>query len=70
LLTSHCLAVTETILQFLKPLNLGEFTDVFYQNGWTVPELYADMTLEDLTEMGFKKGHLNTWRKRVNPDIG
>ncbi len=57
------------ISQYLQQFNLNEFAEVLYKNGWTVIDIYKDLTLNDLIEMGFKKGHINTWKKLVNSNL-
>lgn len=54
--------------QMLAKYKLGKFWQVLEDEGWDDPEQWADLTDDDLTEMGFKKGNINKFRKMLNKE--
>jgi len=54
--------------QMLTKYKLGKFWAKLEEEGWDDPEEWADLTDDDLTEMGFKKGNINRFRKMLNKE--
>lgn len=50
-------------LQFLAAIGLEKFAKAFEDEGWTDPAEFKSITLDNLATMGFKSGHINTWKK-------
>jgi len=61
-------AATKSPEELLTAYGLKKYWAKFEEDGWDDPETWKDITDEDLTEMGFKKGHMAKFKKLLNKE--
>ena len=59
----------ENILAFLTELHLESYYDRFIEEGYDDIEFLADIQLDDLLEMGMKKGYARRVIGKINRDL-